>query len=90
MDRAAAEGLAKSGVGVYPNPSEGLFNVAMTETIGSQVNLIVTTMIGQVVYSAQEANNGLTSVDISDLASGVYMLTVTSENARVTQKITKQ
>jgi bifunctional DNase/RNase len=43
-----------------------------------------------VVYSAQEANTGLTSVNISDLASGVYMLTVTSENARVTQKITKQ
>jgi len=90
MNRAAAEGLAKSGVGVYPNPSEGMFNVAMTETIGSQVNLVVTTMSGQVVYSATEANNGLTSVNISDLASGVYMLTVTSENARVTQKITKQ
>jgi PKD repeat protein len=90
MDRAAAEGLAKSGVGVYPNPSEGQFNVAMTENIGSQVNLVVTTLSGQVVYSATEANTGLTSVNISDLASGVYMLTVTSENARVTQKITKQ
>jgi PKD repeat protein len=89
MNRSAAEGLAKSGVGVYPNPTEGKFFVATTADFGQSLNLVLTTVNGQIVYSSSVENKGLLEINASDLSSGVYVLSIQSENKRVTQKITK-
>jgi parallel beta-helix repeat protein len=89
MNRSAAEGLAKSGVGVYPNPTEGKFFVATTADFGQTFSLVLTNVNGQIVYSNTVENNGLMEINASDLSSGVYVLIIQSENKRVTQKITK-
>jgi PKD repeat protein len=88
MNRASAKSLATSGVAVYPNPAIGSFNVAMTESFGSAVSIVVTNMSGAAVKSINVMNNGLVNVDTRDLSEGVYMVRVQSGSRIATEKIT--
>ena len=88
MDRASAKSLATSGVAVYPNPAIGSFNVAMTESFGSSVSIVVTNMNGEAVKTLNTVNNGLVNVDARDLSEGVYVVRVQSGNRVATEKIT--
>ena len=88
MNRAAAKNLETVGVAVYPNPAVGQFNVALTETFGTDVSIVMTNMTGAVVKVVKTTNNGLIQVDASDLSEGVYMVRVLSGNKVATQKIT--
>jgi PKD repeat protein len=88
MNRASAKSLATSGVAVYPNPAIGSFNVAMTESFGSAVSIVVTNMNGAAVKSINTQNNGLVNIDTRDLSEGVYMVRVQSGSRVATEKIT--
>jgi PKD repeat protein len=88
MNRASAKNLATSGVAVYPNPAIGSFNVAMTESFGSAVSIVVTNMNGAAVKSINTQNNGLVNIDTRDLSEGVYMVRVQSGSRVATEKIT--
>lgn len=88
MNRAAAKNLETVGVAVYPNPAVGQFNVALTETFGTDVNIVLTSMTGAVVKTMKSANNGLIQVDASDLSEGVYVVRVMAGDRVAIQKIT--
>ncbi|NBU04602.1 MAG: T9SS C-terminal target domain-containing protein, partial [Bacteroidetes bacterium] len=88
MNRAAAKSLETVGVAVYPNPAVGQFNVALTETFGTDVNIVMTSMTGAVVKTMKSANTGLIQVDASDLSEGVYLVQVMGGNHVASQKIT--
>ncbi|MEY3861053.1 MAG: hypothetical protein RIS50_1334, partial [Bacteroidota bacterium] len=88
MNRAAAKNLETVGVAVYPNPAVGQFNVALTETFGTDVNIVLTSMTGAVVKTMKSANTGLIQVDASDLSEGVYVVRVVAGDRVATQKIT--
>ena len=88
MNRAAAEGLATVGLGVYPNPTEGQLNVALSKDFGSEVQLMVRNTNGQVVWSQSYSNNGLLNINMSDMPAGVYYLSVQSESHSASQKVT--
>jgi hypothetical protein len=63
-------------VQVYPNPVKSLFKVNMdgyTET----VTLVLTDMYGR--KTASQTFNGSTTMDMSRMASGVYMLTIVNK-----------
>jgi hypothetical protein len=88
MNRASAKSLATSGVAIYPNPAIGNFNVAMTESFGAEVSIVVFNMSGAVVKEMKVRNNGLVNVDTRDLSGGVYMVRVQSGVSVATEKIT--
>jgi hypothetical protein len=88
MNRAAAKNLETVGVAVYPNPAVGQFNVALTETFGTDVNIVMTSMTGAVVKVVKTTNSGLIQVDASDLSEGVYMVKVMGGDHVAKQKIT--
>lgn len=71
-------------INVYPNPSKGIFNIAMDFEGDKTVTL--TSLTGQVIGAYQVKGNQL-KIDESDLASGLYMLTISNENNSVTRKI---
>jgi hypothetical protein len=62
--------------------------VALTETFGTDVSIVMTSMTGAIVKVVKTSNNGLIQVDASDLSEGVYMVRVLSGNKVATQKIT--
>ena len=74
-----------SEVVVYPNPSTGIFNIALQE----DASVSVTDMLGKVIYT-NKVKSGNNTIDISNYQSGIYLLNVTSENGSVTKKLIKE
>ena len=66
-------------VSVYPNPSNGEFKVSAKDMKGSNLNLIVRDLQGKLVYSANAAKEGA-SINLSNVASGIYMLQVSTDS----------
>ena len=78
MNRNAVKDLTETGVAVYPNPNNGQFNIALTQSFGSNVQVVVTNMAGKVVKEWSGANNGMLNMNASDLADGIYTVSVRS------------
>lgn len=70
---------------VYPNPSTGIFNIALQE----DANITVNDMLGKVIYT-NKVKAGNNTIDISNYQSGIYLLSVTTENGSVTKKLIKE
>jgi hypothetical protein len=85
----ANETFEMENIAIYPNPSEGIFNVAM-RTINPKT-ILVYDIIGKIVYSKSEfeTNQSNVAFDISDVSAGVYFVKIISENKSVTRKIIK-
>lgn len=78
--KGSANGLAD--VKVYPNPAGNKVTLEFTDVLAPTSTLEVIGVNGQVVVSMNttEANGNLISVDISNLADGVYFCRVTADN----------
>lgn len=74
-------GVAKAHLEVYPNPSNGAFTINVDGTYDVQV----LNNLGQVVYNEKVESSKV--INLSDLASGVYILTVKNNNKFATQNI---
>jgi Secretion system C-terminal sorting domain/Fibronectin type III domain len=77
-----------SQLSIFPNPATNVINVANADNI--LVNGVqITDLNGRIVKSVKF--NGVTEaqVNVSDLANGMYMMTVTSDKGTMTQKIVK-
>ncbi len=66
---------------VYPNPSIGAINISSSKNID---NLLVTNLLGQVIYITQPKQ---THFDFDITESGMYFITITSDNQVETRKI---
>ncbi len=66
---------------IYPNPSNGIFTIKSTKNIDA---LKVTNLLGQIIYAAQPKQTQFT-FNIS--ATGMYFVTVTSDNETETKKV---
>ena len=72
-------------VHVYPNPSNGVFNVS-----GVGVRKVeVVNAYGQVVYSL-EAKDDTLRIDLSNMAVGTYLLRVVADGGVATRKLVKK
>ncbi len=75
---------------VYPNPSNGIFNIRIAEYVG-KVNFQVTDLNGRVVFESNTANFELEkSLDLNGLQSGMYLLKIATPEASHVQKIIKK
>jgi hypothetical protein len=85
----ANETFEMENIAIYPNPSEGIFNVAMGTM--NPKTILVYDIIGKIVYSKSEfeSNQSNVAFDISDVSAGVYFVKIISENKSVTRKIIK-
>lgn len=71
------ENEANIGFSVYPNPATDAISVSYNFTGNSGTNLIMTDALGNVVLAiGLPGDHGLQTVDISELARGVYFVTL--------------
>jgi PKD repeat protein len=72
--------LDDAGISVYPNPSEGLFTVDMSgsKVGGTEVELTLRDMLGREVLVSRGAS-GVFDVDARGVATGTYLLVLTTE-----------
>jgi hypothetical protein len=81
-------------INVYPNPTDGLLNIAFQTVTAQKLNVRVYNVMGQLVMSEQfnkvvAGKNNLT-MDLSSLITGIYMVEVlgtqTQNSIRVSVK----
>ena len=74
-----------NGIVLFPNPNKGQFSIILPE---EDCNIVVFNSLGQQVYSQQA--KGLTTLNLEDLNSGMYFVTVKSASAVSTLKFVKE
>lgn len=86
----ATETFELNNITIYPNPSKGIFNVAMGTVTPKTVEVYDIT--GKVVYSRHDFQNGGKdiSINLADVTTGVYFVKITSEDQSVVKKIIKK
>ena len=72
-------------VELYPNPSQGNVTVRVSGIGGMTVK--VTDMAGRIAKMCSQATDGEMGLDLGNLASGVYFVTVTTERGTGTRKL---
>ena len=80
--------------GLYPNPTTGQTTVSYSLENSSTVSVKVLDITGKLVYSASEGTKSegshKLSIDASSFNSGVYYVTLTTEEGQLTQKLIKK
>lgn len=85
---AGINDVLASKLTVFPNPVNNVITISSAENIllnGVQI----ADLNGRIVKSTQYNNISNTEVNVSDLASGVYMMTISSDKGTATKKIVK-
>ncbi|MCG3167531.1 MAG: hypothetical protein POELPBGB_03323 [Bacteroidia bacterium] len=75
----------QAGISIYPNPATNVVTVELANELRN-VKAEIRNITGQVISQASITNQKST-LDISDLSSGIYFLRLFSENLEVTEKI---
>ncbi|MFN0275500.1 MAG: peptidoglycan DD-metalloendopeptidase family protein [Chitinophagales bacterium] len=78
---------------IFPNPNFGIFTLQYKTDGFSDIQYVVRNMMGDVVFESNQYNDVNTiseTVNLSDLAKGVYMLEVRNADAITTEKIVIQ
>jgi hypothetical protein len=75
-----------ANLSVYPNPTSDVVNVSVDALVS---NVAIADLNGRTVKTVKFDGVSNASVNVSDLASGVYMMTVSSDKGTTTKKIVK-
>lgn len=78
------ETLSQKNFKIYPNPSNGDFNIIFVDSIGlSSVEIF--SLLGQKVYEKENSQNA--SILVTNLQKGTYLIKVTQDSKSRTEKI---
>lgn len=72
---------------VYPNPSKAIFHLRKNTLVSEKCNLRLTNTLGQAIVANEIYTNQNYDLDLSNLESGMYFITVTTNEKYETQKI---
>lgn len=78
--------ISLEGVNVYPNPSTGLINVS--NDLSVENTIVVTDLSGKVVTS--KVASVATTIDLSTVGTGVYLVEVSNKNGKKVERIVVQ
>ena len=73
---------------VYPNPSDGIFNIALRDVPGS-VQIVVTNVMGKVVKSSLLDGNEA-QINLSEEPSGIYFINISGGIFNEQVKVVKE
>ncbi len=78
-----------NGILIAPNPSKGIVNVKVNIPTEEKLTFDIYNVLGQKVatYYAAQAKKSDITLDMSQFANGIYMISVSSENTTVTKKV---
>lgn len=74
---------ALKGIGIYPNPTNGILHVTFQEK--GNYNVEVINSLGEVVNTTRM--NGTSTIDLSSFAKGVYSVRVSNNDAAMVQRV---
>jgi len=75
---------------VYPNPVDSFITIQFNEQLTHSINIVVYDISGKLVLNKSLRPETSVNLDLSFLASGTYMLNITSENKRFLARLIKK
>lgn len=78
--------INKQDIWLYPNPNKGQFTIKMNKQTDASVEVINT--LGQMIYRDNMDNKSEKTIQLSNLAQGIYMVRVATEQATSTVRFT--
>lgn len=83
----SSEEFAETDFKIFPNPSNGIFNI--TNPAGQALQLTLYDVTGKIVVPTLQVNQGETTnvLDLSGYSRGVYILEVTANQTKIIKKI---
>lgn len=86
VDSQLSLGEVNINFNVFPNPSNGVFNVQLLNT-DQDVTVSIVDLTGRLVYSQQITGKSIFSIDISDKAEGTYFIRISDGEIQTAQPI---
>ena len=87
------DGNTISSLEVFPNPSKGLFRVSFESEESQNIEISITNYLGEKVFK-QEVSNLINTynrtIDLSNKANGIYLLSIKTNNKIFNKKIVIQ
>lgn len=78
----------EAGISVYPNPTKDVLNVVIESTaFGQQTTAEILNATGQVI-SISNLTSNISSLNVSDLAAGIYFVRISTEQGMVSKRFT--
>ncbi|MFA7273890.1 MAG: T9SS type A sorting domain-containing protein [Crocinitomicaceae bacterium] len=84
---ADLEQLDANQIGLYPNPSNGNFNLTFGESVNGSVQ--ITDMAGRIVFEQTVSNQSSLLINLTE-ANGIYQVTIATNKGIVHKKISIQ
>jgi hypothetical protein len=81
--------LSKHNFSVFPNPSTRIFNI-LTENPIANATIIIADLNGRIVFQTKSENLNNQTLELNQLQKGIYILKISNENFKYSQKIIKQ
>ena len=81
-----SENLLTAAIKMYPNPVKELLHIDFTSISSNKINIQLFTALGQKVIE-NELIGSETSIPVSSLSNGVYLVKISSENESKTYKV---
>jgi hypothetical protein len=81
------EQLDNTELNIYPNPSSS--TITFTSPTILNTNLTITNLTGKQVATYNIKNTSTETIDVSNLAEGVYFVSLKSDEGVVTKKMVK-
>ena len=75
-------------IGIYPNPSNGVFSIKLGEFVPNKIEII--DLMGKIIYSQKEfTNNQEITLNLSSISNGIYLIKIANDSQSITRKIIK-
>lgn len=83
-----SEAANGSGISVYPNPNNGLFNIHFSSNAIEPTRVRVLNVLGTEVYN--KIHNSNTTINLSEVENGVYFVMIDYKDKPIVWRIVKQ
>ena len=85
MSLEGIDELTTNGFNIYPNPSDGMFNIKSERTLDN-AQLFIRDINGKLILS-EILNSDINKIDISNSPAGIYLLQIITDNKIINHKI---
>jgi hypothetical protein len=82
--------ITSGKIKIYPNPSNGLFKIDLTEEELDFNYVSIHNLLGISVYSSSIVSNEINQIDLSNLPSGYYIAKITNKDKSIQIKLVKK
>jgi subtilisin family serine protease len=82
--------LSSVDIAIYPNPSDGVFNIELTGQANKPLHILVMNVSGKVIYRLENvivSGKALQKINISEFSNGIYNVSISDGSASKSLRI---